>query len=553
MQTICADIDFSQIIKEKEAEILAQFLKRQKSGRLLARTDKSPHIMYFDNALFKISLSHRILCRERHSTKNIVGKEKESGLRYEVLSNDLLVETSLNKIWPTVATIRLKNDEIEIKKDKPRIVKEDKRIHGKPVCLFPLREVNFGMLVPHLHMKPLIRSESNNYIVMRKISGKSLYELFKDNSIQQLSYPEKLALTHALLTALQEQVHAREWVHKDIKPENIMVDFAPGNTMPAVHIIDFGFCKLFTEEDKVISGTPAYMAPEVRKKKTGPASDIFAMGKVFSHMWKTGSGLPEMEQLINNMMLPADDQRMPLDALIARVIAIDEALLAGLLKLRQQIQLICIFSLSDTFISALPKAVFSSVKENWHALEEQEQYNTIEMKIINKDIQTLIESLEKLAEEDKIGAFRLYDVLIRCFQQTEKQNSNAELACLYQSIRKAIVYYIQETYTASTIKARNRAASENRINDINALLTILEKEHLAVPSLKEDLVAWKKTLKTGLWGNSKLASLVDKAAGLHSRCPSSPVRYLFWKPAGNFLQTDVPVSHECANKIAQRL
>ena len=56
-----------------------------------------------------------------------------------------------------------------------------------------------------------------------------------------------------------EYIHKMKIIHRDVKPENIVIDQL-GN----VRITDFGIARFFRKENsKETSGTPSYMAPEV--------------------------------------------------------------------------------------------------------------------------------------------------------------------------------------------------------------------------------------------------------------------------------------------------
>ena len=57
-------------------------------------------------------------------------------------------------------------------------------------------------------------------------------------------------------------LHSKRYVHRDIKPQNILITFSGG-----LKIADFGFCKLVTEDTFSMSdagrGTDGWMAPEL--------------------------------------------------------------------------------------------------------------------------------------------------------------------------------------------------------------------------------------------------------------------------------------------------
>ncbi|VAX37466.1 Serine/threonine protein kinase [hydrothermal vent metagenome] len=130
--------------------------------------------------------------------------------------------------------------------------------------------------------------EINNihYISMEYIEGRPLSDFIHPKKPQS---PSRIAkLIYKLAMALQE-AHKVGVVHRDLKPDNIMVD-----TKGEPVITDFGLAyqteslhDRMTLHEGAIMGTPAYMAPEqVRgeQKKVGPQSDQYSLGVVLYEM-----------------------------------------------------------------------------------------------------------------------------------------------------------------------------------------------------------------------------------------------------------------------------
>jgi len=72
--------------------------------------------------------------------------------------------------------------------------------------------------------------------------------------------------------------HANQVIHRDIKPDNIIVE-RNGD----VRLVDFGLAKLVEQSIQtasVTAGSPAYMAPEAWNKQVGPSCDLWSVAVV---------------------------------------------------------------------------------------------------------------------------------------------------------------------------------------------------------------------------------------------------------------------------------
>ncbi|MCB9755236.1 MAG: protein kinase [Myxococcales bacterium] len=112
---------------------------------------------------------------------------------------------------------------------------------------------------------------------MELIEGTPLYRLYEE---QLLSMGRVFAILRQLCKGLAA-AHAAGIIHRDIKPDNIIVGTRRGRA-DAVKILDFGIATILAEQHNAesgLAGTPYYLAPEIVSGLTFDARvDIYALG-----------------------------------------------------------------------------------------------------------------------------------------------------------------------------------------------------------------------------------------------------------------------------------
>ncbi len=119
------------------------------------------------------------------------------------------------------------------------------------------------------------------YFVMRLMPGGSLTEKLKGQPLP----PDQCARILSRLAGALDEAHSRGFIHRDLKPGNILFD-----QYGDAYIADFGIAKLvggstaFTGSGVI--GTPAYMSPEQGRgeKDLDGRSDLYALGAILFEM-----------------------------------------------------------------------------------------------------------------------------------------------------------------------------------------------------------------------------------------------------------------------------
>src|SRR5688572_9125668 len=150
-----------------------------------------------------------------------------------------------------------------------------------------LREISFASELDHPRIPKVLDSgviDGLPYYAMTYVEGESLKH--------KLEREKQLRLDDAIGIACQviaptAYAHSRGIVHRDIKPDNILI--APDG----VYVLDFGIARAIIESgvDRLTStgigvGTPAYMSPEqaLGDRNLDARSDVYSLGCVVYEM-----------------------------------------------------------------------------------------------------------------------------------------------------------------------------------------------------------------------------------------------------------------------------
>ncbi len=129
------------------------------------------------------------------------------------------------------------------------------------------------------------KSSSILYIVMEFIPGDNLRQLLKDLKAggKWIVLPEAVQLVRQVCVAI-DYAHRQGVLHRDIKPDNIMLKSEPSEGLPYRPILtDLGLAKLLEGGMMTMAGvsmgTPAYMSPEqALGQNTDARSDVYSLG-----------------------------------------------------------------------------------------------------------------------------------------------------------------------------------------------------------------------------------------------------------------------------------
>ena len=119
------------------------------------------------------------------------------------------------------------------------------------------------------------------YIVMAFVNGQTLKEII---AAEAPFHPDDVAALLEQVSAALDYAHERGYVHRDVKPQNILVD-----ERGLARVVDFGIAKGLADADLTEVGTGLgtvhYLSPEQASGLMAtPASDVYSVGVVAFEM-----------------------------------------------------------------------------------------------------------------------------------------------------------------------------------------------------------------------------------------------------------------------------
>jgi len=146
-----------------------------------------------------------------------------------------------------------------------------------------LREARIAAALDHPGIVPIYMAANTGdiaYFVMRLVEGESL--------AQRLAREHMLSIddTRLVLSSVADALdfaHVAGVVHRDVKPDNIMLEAATGRAV----VTDFGIARTWQgdatlTDTGVAVGTPSYMSPEqaIGERQVDARSDVYSLGVV---------------------------------------------------------------------------------------------------------------------------------------------------------------------------------------------------------------------------------------------------------------------------------
>jgi WD40 repeat protein len=203
------------------------------------------------------------------------------GNRYRVRS--LLGRGGMGEVWRAF-DLKLRVD-LALKALRQELLEDKRALEALRQEVRTAREV----ISPNVcRVFDLVELDGQELVSMEYIDGVTLADILKMRAPLELAEAREIA---SQFLAGLESIHEAGLVHRDMKPENVMM-----TRSGRVVVMDLGIAKgLADRQTGTVSGTPAYMAPEqARGESISPRVDVYSAGVVLAEMIAPG-GLRTVE------------------------------------------------------------------------------------------------------------------------------------------------------------------------------------------------------------------------------------------------------------------
>lgn len=234
------------------------------------------NVLFLFIFLFLIGIFFIVFIKNNSKSKN----KQTNNKQFENTDKELQNQENIQKIGPYTIIRELGKGATS----KVYLVSKDKNFYAAKVFQHSdkellerfKRETEILKQIKHINIVQIVdHGEDNNkaYLILEYVNGKTLDEIYPNLTIIQ-----KIDIILAVCNALN-YLHNKGIIHRDVKPENILVD----KDLKTIKLTDLGisrivYAKPITHDGQIL-GTPAYMAPELFEGVyTDPRIDIYSLG-----------------------------------------------------------------------------------------------------------------------------------------------------------------------------------------------------------------------------------------------------------------------------------